>query len=117
MKEDNVVPFEAVVKGGIWKATNVDKTPVIELTNWMVVEVTPSNNRHLIGYNITEGEGRTSSSLVSFDKETMTGITRSGRRYKLVDKPGINGDAVYTFNNWCQVNQIQSYEDVSDEYE
>lgn len=116
MSGNNVIPFK-LIEGGLWNATSVDVTPVIELTKWQVVEVTPpGTDRHFVGYNVTEGEGRTSSKIVSYDKETQTGTTRSGRKYKLVGETGIDGDALYTFTNWCKINGVESYKDVSDEY-
>lgn len=115
MSWNNVIPID-MIRGGVWKGSSVDETPVIELSDWMVVEVTPGNDRHFIGWNLTEGEGRTSSKLASFDSTTTIGTTSSGRKYKLVGEPGINGDALYTFTHWCRVNGVQSYEDVSDEY-
>ena len=101
----------------IWNTTSVDENPVLELAAWMVVEVTPpGTDRHFVGWNLTEREGRTSSKIVSYDKETKIGITNSGRQYKLVGEPGLDGDAVYTFTKWCKINAVESYEDVSDEY-
>ena len=101
----------------IWRTSSVDETPVLELASWMVVEVTPpGTDRHFVGYNLTEGEGRTSSKIVDYNKETRVGTTRSGRQYKLVGEPGCDGDAVYTFTKWCKINAVESYEDVSEDY-
>jgi hypothetical protein len=116
MSWNNITPWD-VIEGGIWKTTPVDQTPSIELKDWMVVEVSPpGTDRHFVGYNITEGEGRTSSKIVSFDKNTKIGTTTSGRKYKLVGEPGMNGDAVYVFNKWCKINSVESYKDVSEDY-
>ena len=116
MSLNNVIPFE-LIEGGLWKTSPVDQTPVIELKRWMVVEVTPpGTDRHFVGWNATEGEGRTSSKIVAYDKATRVGTTRSGRKYKLVGETGIDGDALYTFTGWCRINGVESYEDVSDEY-
>jgi hypothetical protein len=116
MSLNNVIPFE-LIEGGLWKTTPVNDTPVIELERWTVVEVTPpGTDRHFVGYNITEGEGRTSSKIVSYNKETKTGTTRSGRKYRLIGESGIDGDALYVFTGWCRINGVESYKDVSDEY-
>jgi len=116
MSWNNVIPFD-LIEGGVWKTTSVDDTPVIELTRWQVMEVTPpGTDRHFVGYNQTEGEGRASSKIMVFDKATMTGKTRSGRKYKLVGESGMDGDALYTFNRWCSINGVESFKDVSEEY-
>ena len=114
--KSNKIPF-TLIEGGLWGATPVDLTPAIELERWQVVEVTPpGTDRHFVGWNKTEGEGRTSSKIISYDKETRTGTTRSGRKYKLVGETGMDGDALYTFTGWCRVNGVESFKDVSDEY-
>lgn len=116
MSWNNIIPFD-LIEGGVWKTTSVDETPVLELERWMVVEVTPpGTDRHFVGWNKTEGEGRASSKIVAFDKTTKTGTTKSGRKYKLVGETGIDGDALYTFTYWCSINSVDSYKDVSEEY-
>jgi hypothetical protein len=115
MSSNNVIPFE-VLAGGLWKTSCVDTVPEIEIVRWMVVEMTPGNTRHLVGYNITEREGRTSSRILHFDKPTMVVTTNSGRKYKLVGEPGADGDAIYVLTSWCRYNNITSYTDVTEEY-
>ncbi len=98
------------------KTTPAKEMPVIELSDWFVAEVTPGNERLFIGSSLTAGGCGVVFEFVSFDKETKTGITKTGRHYKLVGEPGINGHAMYAFTMWCRINNIESYEDVSDEY-
>ena len=70
---------------------------------------------HLVGYNITESEGRVSSPLVAFDGATRTAVTRSGRRYVLIGEPGTNADALYTFAMWRDISRVTHWEDVTKE--
>jgi len=50
-------------------------------------------------------EGRVSSPIVTFDKENMRGITRSGRVYQLTEiGPGFNADADYVLGEWLHRN-------------
>lgn len=106
----------------IWAASSVEQTPVIELVYWEVFEVEAPKqpniyDRHFAGYNITEMEGRVSSKIISFDKETRIGTTRSGRRYQLIGDPGFHDeDTRYTLNQWLAFNRITSYNFVTDEY-
>lgn len=96
----------------IWNVTSVNETPELELVHWAVMELA-SGDRHFAGYNITEGEGRASSKIVEFDKNTLVGKTRSGRVYKLVGAPGIYGDGAYVWERWCRINGETSWTDVS----
>ena len=105
---------------GIWKATTVDITPELKLTQWRIFEVESSlwegKSRHFCGYNLTEREGRVSSEIVSFNKENMTGITKSGRVYKLTGDSGFNKDALYVWGIWSARNDISECIDISETF-
>jgi len=98
----------------IWKTTAITETPEIVLAQWRIYE-SDIKERHFVGYNLTEGEGRVSSAIQTFDENTMTGITRSGRVYKLQGAPGWNSDAEYTWNRWKHINSVESSEDVTNQ--
>ena len=102
----------------IWITTPVDRVPHIKLASWGIYEVTsnawPEKTRHFVGYNMTEREGRVSSSIVEFDPVTKRGRTKSGRVYELVGEAGHNDDGIYTFNQWCHINEISHSENISD---
>jgi hypothetical protein len=104
------------IEGGVWNTTPVTETPELNLSQWCVFELA-DGNRHFVGYNETEGEGRTSSKIVQFDKDAMRGITQSGRVYQLVGNPGHNGDAMYVWGRWKQINDVENgtYKNVSEE--
>ncbi len=53
----------------IWAATPIDETPELELDRWRVFE-SSAGERHFVGYNLTENEGRVSSAIQSFDPHT-----------------------------------------------
>lgn len=102
-----------------WKATSVSKTPVIVITRFQIFRVKSKcwedETDHIVGWNVTEGEGRVSSAIEIFDFETNTATTKSGRGYKLKDE-GINLDAHYTWEAWKKRNKITKYENVTGEY-
>lgn len=105
----------------VWSATSVDQTPKIKIIRWTIREITksdqlPINTHHIVGYNSTEGEGRVSSAIESFDKETLVATTGSGRLYQLNTDPAINMDAEYVWQRWCQINDVQDWIDVTDQY-
>lgn len=89
----------------IWKTTPIDQTPEIRLSSWSVFEL-PNGDRHFVGYNETEHEGRVSSMIMTFDPGTMKGVTRSGRVYQLVGPPGYSTDGTYVWYRWCNINDV-----------
>lgn len=102
--------------GGVWATRPVSEVPSITLAYWAVFELS-DGDRHFAGCNITEGgTGRASSKIVTFDKETMRGVTASGRVYELRGEPGLEGDGSYVWSRWCAINRIEpgSYKDVSE---
>ncbi len=96
----------------IWTTTPVEMTPRLRLTGWLVVEL-PDSTRHLVGWNSTEGEGRVSSRIESFDPATGQAVTKTGRVYQLVGFPGAGGDALYTWSAWCRINKVSTFTDVT----
>lgn len=100
----------------VWKTTSVEETPELHLASWKIFEVSSEfwteKTRHFVGYNLTEREGRVSSSIVEFDKSTMRGRTKSGRVYQLVGESGHNGDGMYTWTTWCDINKITDVQEV-----
>jgi len=108
------------ISGGLWKPSPVDQVPTLELASWTVYEVLGkdgvSKEYHFVGYNITEYEGRVSSKIINYDKESKTGVTRSGRQYILRGESGFNSDAAYVWNNWCSFNKVNNFIDVSKEF-
>ena len=101
------------MSGEIWATSPVENTPEIMLRAWCVMEL-KDGDRHFIGYNVTEHEGRVSSKIMIFDSKMMRGITRSGRVYQLDGPSGYDDDAFYVWNRWRSINNISEYTNVSD---
>lgn len=99
----------------IWRTTPVSQTPCIELGSWIVYE-TETGEHHFVGRNLTEGSGRVSSSIQSYDPETKIGTTNSGRKYQLIGDSGIDGDALYVWDHWKDINGVVTFKDVSSQY-
>jgi hypothetical protein len=91
-----------------------------ELKNWrafVAIQVgEPKRQLHVAGTVTSTGEGRVSSALVDFDLESMSGHTQSGRRYVLVDDPGLDHEGQDAFKRWCYQFGATT-EDVSDTLE
>lgn len=100
----------------IWKPTSVEVEPVTSLVRWQVIEV-DGKGRHFVGHAIGHFGGRASSAIQEFDPTTRQGRTRSGRVYKLIGPPGIDGDAQYVWAQWCRINAVESERNVSMEYD
>ena len=104
----------------IWRPVGVADEPKTRLVRWSAYEVAHETGAtvHFVGTTSDRyPEGRVSSPIKSFDKETCIGISRSGRQYQLVgetERPG--RDATYTFNAWLNVNGNPKIEDVSSKY-
>lgn len=100
----------------LWRTAPVGAEPVLTLCSWSVFQ-TEQGERHLVGYNDRSREGRVSSAIVSFDKRTMTGRTRSGRLYALAGPSGYDSDAEYVKYRWTELNKVTELIDVTKEYE
>ena len=114
-------PKLAVIEifGGVWKCAPVSERPEIILTDWHVFEVQlPARNertRHFAGQNATDGDGRASSAIATFDPVTGRGLTESGRVYQLQARTGFTGDGEYTWNRWKSINAVTEVVDVTAE--
>lgn len=97
---------------GIWKPGTIKEEPEVILNPWQIYEVESElwkgRTRHFVGYNTIYKEGRVSSAIVEFDKNTMVGKTNSGRVYKLKEESGYNADASYVWEFWKKRNKITS---------
>lgn len=100
----------------VWNGTSVEETPEVCLARWSIREVQPRGTRHLVGYNLTEDEGRVSSSITAYDTDRQRVMTESGRVYELVGHPGHDSDAEYVWRVWLSLLGEVTWHDVTDEY-
>lgn len=105
---------------GIWSVNSVSDESKTVVSSWKVFEVPEEMGlpptRHIVGYVDRLREGRVSSPIVEFDKSEMCGISRSGRKYYLSGPSGVDSDALYVWNVWCNRNNVTAPIDVSSEY-
>jgi hypothetical protein len=99
-----------------WSATPVSLQPRATLVRWRVFQ-TELGERHFAGHCIESGHGRVSSAIVSFDFNTRTGVSTSGRRYVLSGRAGYDDDGQYVWLLWSLYNAVPWAKDVSDEYD
>lgn len=110
------VSFLAFERAGAFRpATSVEERPCITLSPWRVYEAL-GGEHYFVGHCAETRAGRVSSAIVSYDAQTRTGVTRSGRRYVLSGHPGFDVTAEYLWTLWSFRNGIRMSRDVSDSY-
>lgn len=103
--------------GGLWQTPGVEEQPALTVTKWRVLEITQgklAGQRHIVGYCCENHEGRASTAIVSYNKNTRIATTKSGRKYKLQGSTGFSYDADYVWRVWSQDIPVR---DVSTEYD
>lgn len=95
-----------------WEGLAMNDESEIELALWRVFEI-PDEGRFFAGYNLGSQRGRTSSPIMSWDAELRLGITSSGRHYRLVGEPDVDGGAELV---WRTVSRGAEFIDVTDQY-
>lgn len=83
----------------LWNVPDVEHDPVIHLDRWQVSRLAIGEMAWDIftGWDINNAYGRCSTPIESFEPDSASAITRSGRRYVLVSSPGYDDDAWYVF--------------------
>lgn len=104
------------VRNSIWETLPVAEQPSITLIRWSVREI-HSGERHFVGYNPANHEGRVSTAILSFDPRTGHGVTCSGRIYHLVGPSGRDRDGEWVWTHWVHAQKCSTWSDVSPEFE
>lgn len=103
----------------LFRPVSVEDEPETVLSRWIAFEAhhpTEPVTRHFAGYVDATGHGRVCSPIQSWDHETRTAITRSGRRYRLEGPPGLSMDVAYVLAHWQEINGVMLSE-ISEDYE
>lgn len=111
--------FDDIIRGSIWSTPSVSAQPVVILQRWRVLEVENQQGqvqRHFVGYNAQDWEGRVSTAIQQFDPVSGQGITRSGRTYQLMGKPGYDSDGAWVWVHWSKAQGLTNERDVSREF-
>jgi hypothetical protein len=111
---------EMLIICGFWKTPSVPEQPEVLIERWRIIEVIEgpcAGERHIVGYNRYDYEGRVSTAIVSYDPKTSKCVTKSGRVYLLIGKAGYDPDGDYVWRALCRVNQVGAQVDVSGMYE
>jgi ATP-dependent Lon protease len=99
---------------------SIDEEPEESIYSWSIRELQtsyePQRTRHLVGYLPYYGEGRVTSAIQVFDKESKRIVTKSGRIYSLMGEPRYHPDGEYVWKRWKSLNNGQDECDVTDQY-
>lgn len=110
--------IDAMEQASVWQPASAAQEPKTKLTQWRVYKVTNEleDSIHFVGY--AGYEGRVSSKVVSYAPGLKRGVTQSGRVYELLHHSGFNGDAMHTFNVWCnRFPKDTKFVDITEQYE
>jgi len=113
---DNIIA--EIIRSSIWSTPSVSAQPVIILERWRVLEVDNQQGqvqRHFVGFNVEDCEGRVSTAIQQFDPVTGQGVTKSGRTYKLIGNPGYDSDGAWVWAYWSRVHKLANERDLSGE--
>jgi hypothetical protein len=92
----------------------------VTLVHWRVFDVPfygegRSWTRHLAGWSWEEQQGCVSFPIRSFDPLSGQFETFSGRLFRLVGRPGLNGAAIFVWAAWKALSGVFEERDVTDE--
>jgi hypothetical protein len=97
----------------LWSIAYLAEEPEACVVRWRVLEIN-DGTRHFVGVDDRRLSGRVSSAVVAFDNQTLRGQSLSGRVYPLIGNPGRSENADYVWQQWCAVNEVQSFADVTE---
>lgn len=88
----------------VWLPPTAEEQPDVSLVSWGAFEVLVPElgapTIHIAGLLERAGEGRVSSPVAKVDGAGRCVITSTGRVYRLVGAPGLQGDASYVWGRW-----------------
>lgn len=85
-----------------------------KLAFWMVASI-PKQGIYFIGYDITN-DCSIHTRIAEYDQHTRIGTTFDNK-YELYGNSSVYSEALYNFTQWCILTGIQSFRDISHEYE
>ena len=103
----------------LWLPPTSAKQPDVTLIGWAIfmVMVPKIGKRtvHFAGCSECGGEGRVSSPIEKLDPKNKSGVSSTGRVYRLKGPPGLGSDAQYVWDRWLSISSASVLADVSRE--
>ena len=100
--------IQAAIAASTWAPRPVDEEPAYVLVRWRLIALLGS--LRLVGYNLTNREGRLSSRVVSLDAVAREARTMTGRIYVLAGPPGWDADGAWVLECWLEQQGVPSDE-------
>jgi len=85
----------------------------VMLERWSIRERDDTSERHFVGFDTVNSDGRVSTPIRVFDPVTRTGSTATGSTYQLVGRAGHDRDAEYVWSRVVRIWEIKSWKDVT----
>ena len=86
------------IAGSTWAPRPVDEEPAYVMVRWRLIAL--QGSLRLVGYNLTNCEGRLSSRVVDVNAAAREVRTMSGRTYVLKGPPGWDNDGAWVLDRW-----------------
>jgi hypothetical protein len=87
-----------------WLPPTAEEQPEVSLVDWGAFEVLVPElgapSIHVAGVRAAGGEGRVSSPVARVNGAGRCVVTSTGRVYRLIGAPGLQGDAAYVWRRW-----------------
>jgi hypothetical protein len=98
--------------------TTQSKEPIVALAHWSVYEVPllgPDFNwtRHFVGYAEDQGLPQVSAAIGTFDPEQGTGVSLSGRVFRLVGESGRHPESAVMWARWKLLSDVTHERDLT----
>lgn len=101
----------------VWLPPTAEEQPEVSLVSWGAFEVlvpelgTPTI--HIAGVCEVDGEGRVSSPVAKVDAANRSVVTSTGRIYRLVGAPRLQGEANYVWRRWVLIWKAEVLSDAA----
>lgn len=90
--------LKEVIATSTWAPRPVDEEPAYVMIRWRLIAL--QGSLRLVGYNLTNREGRLSSRVVDVNAAAREVRTVSGRTYVLKGPPGWDDDSAWVLDCW-----------------
>jgi hypothetical protein len=101
----------------VWLPPTADEQPEVSLVSWGAFEVLVPElgapTIHIAGVREVGGEGRVSSPVAKVDAANRCVVTSTGRVYRLVGAPRLQGEANYVWQRWVLIWKAEVLSDAA----